>query len=193
VYPIVLVCLSGLILFLLVAFALPKLADVFTSGGFNPPLFSRIVFSVGLFLNRTVFITAPIFLMSVTGLWVFFTRSSAGGRIFWRIVTHLPIVGNVIYRISIQRFASTFASLLKSGMPIIEALETTADAVGSEELKAALMRISRDGISKGLTIGEAFQREAYLPKVVVNLIAISEKAGHIETILDTLAEFMSPK
>ncbi len=189
VYPIVLVSLSGIILFLLIAFALPKLADVFTSGGFEPPLFSKIVFNVGLFLNRTIFITAPLFVLTVAGLWFFFSKTPVGNRIFSRIITKTPIVGNVIYRISIQRFASTFSSLLKSGMPIIEALEITGDAVGSEELRSAIYRISREGISKGLTIGEAFQRETYFPKVVVNLIAISEKAGHIETILDTLAEF----
>jgi len=68
-------------------------------------------------------------------------------------------------------------------------LEITADSVGHAELKAALIRISREGISKGLTVGEAFRREPIFPRVVVNLIAISEKAGHIENILDTLADF----
>lgn len=189
VYPIVLIGLSALILFILIAFALPKLSDVFSSGGFEPPLFSKIVFTVGLFLNKTIFITGPIFIIGAIALLLFFTRTASGSRLFWRIITHTPVVGNVIYRISIQRFASTLSSLLKSGMPIIESLEITADAVGSEEMKAAIYRISREGISKGLTIGEAFQRETYFPKVVVNLIAISEKAGHIETILDTLADF----
>ena len=189
VYPMILVILSGLILFILIAFALPKLAEVFSSGGFNPPLFSKIVFSVGLFLNRTIFITAPSLILLLIGLWIFFRRTQLGMALFSRIATNTPVVGNVIYRISIQRFASTFSSLLKSGMPITEALEITGDAVGSGELRSAIYRISREGISKGLTIGEAFQRETYFPKAVVNLIAISEKAGHIETILDTLADF----
>ena len=57
------------------------------------------------------------------------------------------------------------------------------------QLKEALGRISKEGIAKGLTLGEAFKREPYFPKTVVNLIAISEHAGHIEEVLATLADF----
>jgi type IV pilus assembly protein PilC len=83
------------------------------------------------------------------------------------------------------------ASLLRSGTPILEAIETTADTVGSSELKAALLRVSREGIAKGLTVGEAFRRETAFPRVVVNLIAIAEKSGHMEEVLETLSSFYS--
>lgn len=188
VYPITLVGLAFVILFLLVTFALPKLSAVFTQGGFNPPLFSRIVFGIGNFLNGSAIVTMPLLVILIVAGVLFFANP-IGQRIFNRMIVHIPVIGGVLYRITIQRFASTFSSLLKSGMPITEALETTAEAGGSDEMKAAIYRISREGIAKGLTIGEAFQRETYFPKVVVNLIAISEKAGHIETILDTLADF----
>ena len=71
----------------------------------------------------------------------------------------------------------------------MNALEITADAVGSFELRESLMRISREGIAKGMTIGDAFRKEPSFPQVVTNLIAVSEKAGHIEEILKTLADF----
>ncbi|MEK7195754.1 MAG: type II secretion system F family protein [Patescibacteria group bacterium] len=106
-----------------------------------------------------------------------------------RFLARAPIVGDILYRIAIQRFAATFSSLLKSGMSILDSLEITADSVGHMEMREALLRISRDAVPKGLTIGEAFRREQIFPRVVVNLIAISEKAGHMENILDTLAEF----
>ena len=57
------------------------------------------------------------------------------------------------------------------------------------ELKSALLRISKEGIAKGLTVGEAFRKEPVFPKVVSNLVAVSEKSGHIESILTTLADF----
>ena len=74
-------------------------------------------------------------------------------------------------------------------MPITTGLEITAQAVGNPELQEALMRISQEGLAKGLTIGEAFKKEPFFPKTVVNLMAISEKAGHIEEVLATLADF----
>jgi len=56
-------------------------------------------------------------------------------------------------------------------------------------LKDALIRIAREGLTKGLTVGEAFRKEPYFPRVVVNLVAISEQSGHLEEVLDTLSDF----
>ena len=78
---------------------------------------------------------------------------------------------------------------MKAGLPILDSLDITADSVGNDELRESLNRISKEGIAKGLTIGEAFKREPAFPRVVANLIAIAEKSGHIETILETLADF----
>ena len=92
-------------------------------------------------------------------------------------------------KLAIQRFSSTLSSLLKAGIPFIVALEITAEAVGEEEMKRSLIRIAREGIARGVPIGEAFKKEAIFPQVVVNLIAIGEKSGHVEEILMTLSGF----
>jgi type II secretory pathway component PulF len=73
-------------------------------------------------------------------------------------------------------------------MGIISSLEITASAVGFPELEAAILRV-KVNVTKGLTLGEAFQRETFFPKVVVNIISVSEKAGHIDDILMTLSDF----
>ena len=188
-YPIILLIASIIILFILVGFALPKIANVFGSGGFEPPLFSKIVFSIGLFVGNYFFIILLAFIIFVASVWFFAFKTLIGKKIISRFAVRIPLVGEVLKKIAIQRFASTFSSLLSAGMPIIESLEITADAVGLQELKDSLLRISREGLSKGLTIGEAFRKEPVFPKVVVNLMSISEKAGHIEGILATLADF----
>ena len=188
-YPIILLIASVAILFILVGFALPKIAGVFSSGGFDPPLFSKIVFSIGLFVGDYFLIILTVFIILTASTWFFAFKTLIGKKIISRFAVRIPLVGEVLKKIAIQRFASTFSSLLSAGMPIIESLEITADAVGLQELKDSLLRISREGLSKGLTIGEAFRKEPIFPKVVVNLIAISEKAGHIEGVLFTLSEF----
>ena len=71
----------------------------------------------------------------------------------------------------------------------METLTVAAETVGMREYKDALVRVANDGLSKGLTIGEAFKREPVFPKMVSNLVAISEKAGHLDEVLKTLAEF----
>ena len=178
-----------LVLILMVVFVLPRIANVFSQTGSDPPLFSRIVFSVGLFFGKYSYIVLPFFLaMGVFG-WYFFFKNKLGKKTRERIMAKLPIVKNIVQQLAIQRFASTFSSLLRAGLPILEAIEITAGAVGSEELREALLRIGKDGIAKGLTIGEAFRRETYFPRVVTNLVAISEKAGHMEEVLETLSDF----
>ncbi len=189
VYPIFLVSLSMAVLFLMISFALPKIAETFLGGGLEPPLFSRIVFTVGLFLKDFMWLILPLIILIVFGTWFFLRKTLLGRRLIERLTYRLPVIKGVMMRISLQRFASVFSSLIRSGTPILEALEITADAVGSSELKNSLRRVSREGIAKGLTVGEAFRREAYFPRVVVNLIAVSEKGGHLEEVLETLANF----
>ncbi len=189
VYPIILVGLSFSVLFLMISFALPKIAETFLGGGLEPPLFSRIVFTIGLFLKDFMWLILPFIILMVFGTWFFLRKTLLGRRLIERLTYRLPVIKGVMMRISLQRFASVFSSLIRSGTPILEALEITADAVGSSELKNSLRRVSREGIAKGLTVGEAFRREAYFPRVVVNLIAVSEKGGHLEEVLETLANF----
>ncbi len=188
-YPIILLLASVLILIFLVGFALPKIANVFSSSGFEPPTFSKIVFTIGIFAGDYLWFILVFFTVITVGIWFLFFKTLSGRRIFYRFIVKLPAVGNVLKKIALQRFASTLSALLLAGLPILDSLEITASAVGFEELKDSLIRISREGVSKGLTIGEAFRREPTFPKVVTNLIAISEKTGHLENILDTLANF----
>ena len=188
-YPIILFFASILVLVLLVSFSLPKIATVFLSGGMNPPTFSRIVFTVGLFIGNHLALILSLLGLLIFGGFLFFFKTLVGKKFLFNLALRLPVINRVLKEISLQRFAATLSSLLSSGLPIIEALEITADSVGLPELKNALLRISREGITRGLTVGEAFRKEPFFPKVVSNLIAVSEKSGHIENILATLADF----
>lgn len=189
VYPIILLSASFLILIFLVMFALPRIAKVFTEGGFEAPFFSRIVFSVGLFFGKFGWVFLLGFVLLLVFLFYLYRFSFSFKRFLNGLVSELPVVRDVVRKVALQRFASTFASLIRAGLPITEALDITAEAVGNGELKDALLRVSHEGISKGLTLGEAFKREPFFPQTVVNLIAISERAGHTEEVLGTLADF----
>ena len=188
-YPIILLISSVGILIFLVMFALPKISGVFSQSGFQPPLFSRIVFSVGLFMGKFGVYTLIVGAIGLVLFILFYKSSYTFKRFVVGVISSIPVVKDVVKKIALQRFTATLSSLIRSGMPIIDAIEITADSIAQIDLKEALMRISKEGISKGLTLGEAFKREPYFPKTVVNLIAISEHAGHIEEVLATLADF----
>lgn len=189
VYPIVVFCMALAIVTFLVTFALPKLAAVFTTGGFNPPLFSRIVFDVGLFIGDNVVVIYSTALAAII-LTVFGVRKTETGKRLWnRFLTNLPVVRKIYSDLAVQRMASTMSALMRAGLPIMETITIAAETVNHREFQFALLRVANDGLAKGLTIGEAFRREEVFPKSVTNLVAISEKAGHLEEVLGTLADF----
>jgi type II secretory pathway component PulF len=190
-YPVILFFAAILVLVLLVSFSLPKIAGVFLQSNIKPPTFSRIVFTVGIFMGNHLALVLGLLAAIIFGGFWFFFKSSVGKKIAYNIALHIPVIKDVIKQIALQRFAATFSSLLSSGIPIINALEITADSTGMPELQDALRRIGREGIAKGLTVGEAFKKEPVFPKTISNLIAVSEKSGHLESILATLAEFYS--
>lgn len=188
VYPLMLFGLSVVILLVLTTFALPKLANVFFGTGFNPPVFTKVVFGVGLFINDHVFLIGGILAALVVSL-VIASRTASGMRTINLMMLRMPIIKTIKYNLAIQRFASTLSSLLKAGVPILEALRITADTLSHPALTAGLRRIADEGIARGLTLGDAFRKETAFPAVVTNLVAISEKAGHLDEILETLARF----
>jgi type IV pilus assembly protein PilC len=189
IYPIIiLVAALGIFLFL-TTFALPKIAHVFGEGGIKPPLFSRVVFAVGLFVGaHVVSLMVSIALASALFAYFFFWNR-VGRMVMNRIIATTPFIKTLYQEIAVQRFGATFSSLLKAGLPIIDALKITAEVVSAEEFKVALIRIADEGLAKGLTIGDAFRKEVVFPRVVTNLVAISERAGHLEEVLKTLADF----
>ena len=189
VYPALLLATSVLILVFLVTFALPRIANVFLDSGFEPPLFSKIVFSVGLFFGKFGIFVLAAGIVGAVALFVIYRSSLFFKKFISTIVGEIPLVKDIVNKIALQRFAATLSSLIKAGMPLTDALEITAETVGHVKLRLALIRISREGLLKGLTVGEAFKKEPFFPRTVVNLMAISEKAGHIEEVLGTLSEF----
>lgn len=189
VYPVVLLALATAILFFLVTFALPKIANVFLNTGAEPPLFSRVVFTAGLFLADYAWFFLVAIVLLVGGGVLFFAKTAMGRNAFYGILARLPVFKTVFHKIALQQFSSTLSVLMRSGLPILESLRIVRDVVRFPPMKGALGRIADEGIAKGVGMGEAFRREAAFPLVVSNLISVSEKAGHTSEVLDTLSKF----
>ncbi len=189
IYPVLLLTFSVAIFLGVVVFALPKISQVFADSGIKPPWFSSLVFGFGDFINANLVTLTSLITLLLVGSFYFFTRNDFGRKLGDQMIRHVPFIKKVYQDLAVERFASTLSSLTRAGVPIIEAIRITADTVGSEELRESLLRVADEGLSKGLTIGESFRKETVLPRVVTNLIAISDKAGHLEEMLNTLGEF----
>lgn len=188
-YPIILVIASFAMVVFLVTFAIPRLGEMFLSTGQPIPTYTRIVLTVGMFLNKYIYIFVPLFIAIPLALYFYFFKTKEGKEMLNSLLEKIPMFRNVIEKMALQRLSSTLASLIKAGMPITQAINVTADAVGYSKYTEALKRISSQYLAQGLNIGEAFRKETVFPSVLTNLIAISEKAGRMDEILITLSNF----
>jgi type II secretory pathway component PulF len=188
-YPILLVSVSIGILILLVTFAIPRIASMFNTGEMKIPPVTKMIFALSDFMaNNGVAVFSVLFVV-IVGLVLFFKKSQPGKKIFNHIIYKMPVIKKVMQKMSYQRFCNTFGSLMRAGLPILENLEITATIVGDDEMKQAIIRIGREGLSKGLTMGDAFRKEPVFPQTIRTLVAVGEKAGHTEEIFGTLTDF----
>src|SRR3989344_1361687 len=189
VYPIILLVATIGIVTFLVTFALPKIAKVFSEGGMTPPLFSRVVFGIGLFLGKYIVFLLGGLLCIIAAIIYFYLRTKIGKHIVSIIISRTQLISSLSREIAVKRLSATMSSLIKAGLPIVETIKIAAGASGIDTFKYSLFRIADEGLAKGLTVGDAFKRETVFPKIFTNLIVISEKAGHLEEVLATVADF----
>lgn len=189
IYPILLVVASIAIVALLVTFAIPKMATLFQGNEMKMPPVTQLIFNISFFLSDYGLYILGFLILFLVGIIMFYKFSLVGRRLFQRLAYRIPLVNNILYKMSYQRFAVTFGALMRAGLPILENLEITATTVGNEEMRQALFRIAQEGIVKGVTLGDAFRREEVFPQTIRTLISIGEKAGHTEEVLHTLSEF----
>lgn len=189
VYPLFLLIIASLVLLFLVIFAIPRLAGFFISTNVTPPLFSRIVFAVGGFLNTHLIVFGASGVVLCAALVYFFRFTDAGRRALLWFFAALPIVSSLYQKISLQQFAATLSSLMKAGLPILESLRITADVVTYPGMTEAIRRVATEGVARGAGLGASFKKEPVFPIIVTSLISISEKSGRIEDVLATFASF----
>ncbi len=189
IYPLLLLTTSAFMFTALLVFAVPRITGIFASSTINPPLFTKAVMALSSFLIANGIVLLIIFL-ALTLFFVLFYKKSKTGKIFiQRMFQKMPLIKTIIFKRAIQRLCVNLSDLLSSGLPLIEAIELSSETAGHPDIQSSLQRIARESLTQGLSMGEAFKREAIFPQVLVNLINISEKTGHTADLLKTLGSF----
>ncbi|MGH8498673.1 MAG: type II secretion system F family protein, partial [Methylococcales bacterium] len=115
-------------------------------------------------------------------------RSKAFAMFLDRLILKVPVIGQVMHNSAIARFARTLAVTFKAGVPLVEALETVAGATGNVVYENAVLRI-RDDVAVGYQVNMAMKQVNLFPNMVVQMTAIGEEAGALDTMLYKVAEF----
>ena len=187
-YPtIVTIVAIGITIFLLVK-VIPVFADIYSGFGAQLPAPTQFLINLSAILQK-YFILFLLALGALVYGWFYFIKTPAG-RWFWdsrRI--RLPIFGSIAHKICLARFTRTLASLIRSGVPILEVLQIVSQTVGNVVMEKAIKDSSTD-IERGEGIAAALGKHPIFPSMIVRMITAGEQTGKIDTMLERISDFL---
>ena len=186
-YPIVsLILVLGITMFLLV-FIIPKFQDMFMSMNVELPWITVFLLDLSNWLKTNVLLWAGGLIAVSVGT-VFYFKSESGAHMKDWLLLHMPVFGPLFRKVAISRFSRTFATLIQSGVPILGTLEIVAQTCGNRLVSNAIEKAS-DSVRQGETLGEPLAETGVFPPMVTKMIAIGEKTGALESLLEKIADF----
>ncbi len=187
-YPAMVIAVAIIVSAIMLVYVVPQFEDVFKSFGADLPAFTQIIVNLSRFLVSTWHIMLIGAIGVVVAFIFFYKRSLAFQHLLDKVILKVPVIGAIMHNSAIARFARTLATTFKAGVPLVEGLESVAGATGNTVYEKAVMRI-RDDVSVGYQINMAMKQVNLFPHMVVQMTAIGEEAGALDTMLFKVAEF----
>ena len=192
-YPVVsLTMISGITLFLM-TYIVPQFGTIFaqiTDKQGNPlelPTITKVTLGISNFLLNDWWALILIIAGAVIGLRAYKKTEKGAYQWDW-LMLKMPVFGQLNSKVSLSRFAKTFATLIKSGVPILGALEIVSATSGNRVIMEAVDG-ARDSVREGNTLAEPLGRSPVFPPMVVKMIAIGERSGALESLLEKISVF----
>ncbi|RMD59232.1 type II secretion system F family protein [Candidatus Parcubacteria bacterium] len=187
-YPaIIVIAMIGIGIFMMM-FIVPKITSIFLELNAELPLATKILIAVSNAMANHALTTIIIIIFTVV-LIIQILRTHQGKYWFQALLLHLPIFGPIVKKVNVARFSRNISSLLQTDIMIIRAFQITAKVLGNLHYRKALMEMSQE-IKKGGTVHETIKKYPKLfPPVVVQMVAVGEETGSLDSILIELADF----
>jgi type IV pilus assembly protein PilC len=188
IYPIFVICTFFVVVILMFVIVIPKLSAVILNSGQKPPVYTQIVIGISYFFINYGFFILIFFVL--LGIWLWRLSSTETGKKYLdSLRLSLPAVGNLYTKLYLSRIADNMDTMLTAGIPIVRAIDLTAEVVGSRIYKEILKEVA-DGVKSGLSLSSAFEKhEKQVPSIMVQMIKVGEETGSLGQILKTLSDF----
>lgn len=185
-YPIAVLVISAVVTSILLIFVVPQFAEIFSGFGAELPAFTLFVLGISEFMQEywwlvLAALAALFFVIKKTYANNLKFRTWADGRII-----RLPVIGNILNKAAVARYARTLSTTFAAGVPLIEALESAAGAAGNEVYKNAILFI-REEVSSGNQMYLAMKQTDQFPEMVVQMVSIGEESGALDSMLSKVA------
>ncbi len=187
-YPIAVVVVAFIVTAILLIFVVPVFKDLFDSFGADLPSFTLWVMGLSDWMVAYWYYVVGAVVAAVYTFGYFKKRSKPFNYFLDRTMLKLPIVGMILHKSAIARFARTLSTMSAAGVPLVDALESVAGATGNIVYYNAVMQM-REDVSTGQSMQYSMLQTKLFPHMVVQMLAIGEESGSIDKMLDKVADF----
>ena len=186
-YPIVsLVLVIGITMFLMLGIV-PKFREVFDSMDITLPALTSAILNIADWMKENILVVAGLCVAFAVALKIYKKSKSGSWQLDW-LTLNAPVFGPLFRKVALSRFAKTFSTLVKAGVPILGALEIVAATVGNQVISKAVDE-ARESVRQGETLSEPLSRSSQFPPMVVKMIGIGERSGALEQLLEKISIF----
>lgn len=184
-YPIIMLLVGAAVLFVLMTFAIPKITVVFTDQKKALPWPTVVLMQASNFLAEYWWV---LLCGAVIGLVAFlrYVKTPGGQLRVHQLLLKLPLIGDIVRKVAISRLSSTLATMLASGVQLLEALDVSRRVMSNRVLEAAVEN-ARQNIREGESIAAPLKRSGQFPPLVTHMVAVGEKSGEMEEMLRRIA------
>ena len=187
-YPAMTIAVAIIVSAILLIFVVPQFEVTFRDFGADLPAFTKLIVSASRIAVAYWWVALLIIVGGIFGFLFFYKRSPAFQHFLDKLVLKIPVIGQIMHNSAIARFARTTAVTFKAGVPLVEALDSVAGATGNSVYEKAVYRI-RDDVAVGYPMNLAMKQTHLFPHMVIQMTAIGEEAGALDTMLFKVAEY----
>jgi type IV pilus assembly protein PilC len=187
IYPATIVFVAVAVVMILMLFVIPVFETMFQSAGQSLPLPTVIVLAISKLIKKYIIIFIPVLIL-LFYLFKRYYKTQNGRAVVDSLLLKLPVFGPLFRKIAVARFSRTLGTLVSSGVPILDGLSIVSRTSGNRAIEIAIMN-ARASIREGETIAEPLSRSALFPPMVIQMIAVGESTGALDSMLSKIAEF----
>ena len=186
IYPLFLILVGGASIIVLLTFVIPKFSLIFADLGAAIPVSTRILLGMSNLIRTYWWVIAALIFILYYFFWRY-SRTPAGKLNLDKQKIRLPIFGDLIKKIEIARFSRTLGTLIRSGVPILQALGLVKDIIGNRVIASSMDEI-RERVQKGDRLSKPLSSIGYFPSLAIQMITVGEETGRLDEMLLKVAE-----
>jgi type IV pilus assembly protein PilC len=187
IYPAFVIGVFFVVMGLMLTMVIPRIASILKDSGQEIPVYTQVVIAASDFLVNYGFLL--LIAMGVAAFFAYRSLQTEAGKLFFdKLKLEVPYVGDLYQKLYLSRIADNFATMLVSGVPVVEAVEITATVVGSATYETILLEVG-EAVKGGSSISDALAQHAEIPGIMTAMVRVGEETGELGNILTTLAKF----